>query len=418
METKPNEPSTKQPDPGCTDPMAHFRRMRELTALGDYGGALAYASRLAPVPGSFLAFYTALFSGHAKLALGLDHTRLLAEALERERSAAWLTTERLSARLQAAIRDRVPLSMIRLGDGEARFLALGAPWARDLVSHEEAQCIVSLVWENWFGQPIAGVATADLRSLSEAFDAALADADILGVSPVRRYQQQKFTRGYLGVLERVVGEVVTRHQGVALTSAFAHAELQHRSSFYQELLAGLDFLGVIGPHPGLARRLAQFHDIGEVREYVVPGESRLPDFARGRSATPHFPDRFNEVMASLQVPRPGAVFLVAAGLLGKVYCHRIRQLGGIAIDAGSIVDAWMGFVTRPGQHNSAGAWVLPAAVDAGNGGATATAHRAGAVAEERRKKAVQRRFWSGGRHVWISTDDADALRSSGLLGPL
>lgn len=66
-------------------------------------------------------------------------------------------------------------------------------------------------------------------------------------------------------------------------------------------------------------------------------------------------------MAELEVPKRGAVFLVAAGLLGKVYCHRIHRLGGIAIDVGSVVDAWMGFGTRPGLYTQPEQWILPAA---------------------------------------------------------
>jgi hypothetical protein len=46
------------------------------------------------------------------------------------------------------------------------------------------------------------------------------------------------------------------------------------------------------------------------------------------------------------VPRPGAVFLVAGGLLGKIYCDRIRALGDIALDIGALADAWMGHNTR------------------------------------------------------------------------
>jgi hypothetical protein len=41
------------------------------------------------------------------------------------------------------------------------------------------------------------------------------------------------------------------------------------------------------------------------------------------------------------------VFLVAAGILGASYCNRIKQLGGIAINIGSVADVWAGVVTRP-----------------------------------------------------------------------
>ena len=73
-------------------------------------------------------------------------------------------------------------------------------------------------------------------------------------------------------------------------------------------------------------------------------------------------DRYREILRDLVVPEPGAIFLVAAGLLGKVYCARIHELGGIAIDIGSLADGWMGYGrdTRPGQFKGNEAdWVLP-----------------------------------------------------------
>ena len=40
------------------------------------------------------------------------------------------------------------------------------------------------------------------------------------------------------------------------------------------------------------------------------------------------------------------VVLVSAGMLGKIYCHWIKQAGGVAIDIGSAADHWCGYATR------------------------------------------------------------------------
>ena len=341
--------------PTRNDWTEHFRHLRALSEIGDFRAVLAHVARLTPDPGSDLAFHAAVFSGHAKLALDADTTRAVAKAAEMERSAAWLDPVRLTARLRDAIRDRAPLSMIRLGDGEARFLALTDPWASTRISRHEAHCIVNVIWRNWFGQPLDPA--TDLSALSTQFADALETADIIGVSTAPRYEKDTFHRGYLALLERAVDTVVARHPQVALTHAFANVLLHRRTPFYAELLSGLDFLGVIGPHAGLAARLAAHHGIAETREYLVPGEARLP--STGSPGMRHFPDRFQQVMADLNVPRRGAVFLVAAGLLGKIYCHRVRELGGIAIDVGSVADAWMGFGTRPGLYNDVANWTLP-----------------------------------------------------------
>lgn len=94
-------------------------------------------------------------------------------------------------------------------------------------------------------------------------------------------------------------------------------------------------------------------------EYIIPGESRLPANALVRGPVPHFPDRYRELRRELKVPRRGAVFLIAAGLPGKVYCDWLKMRGAIAIDIGSIVDAWMGFDTRPGLFTATNGTVLP-----------------------------------------------------------
>lgn len=44
----------------------------------------------------------------------------------------------------------------------------------------------------------------------------------------------------------------------------------------------------------------------------------------------------------MTVPFPGALFLVGAGVFGKIYCHWIKARDGIAIDIGGQFDAWAG----------------------------------------------------------------------------
>jgi hypothetical protein len=51
-------------------------------------------------------------------------------------------------------------------------------------------------------------------------------------------------------------------------------------------------------------------------------------------------------METLHVAWPGQAFLIGAGVLGKVYCHRVKELGGVAIDVGSLIDAWAGVESR------------------------------------------------------------------------
>jgi hypothetical protein len=40
------------------------------------------------------------------------------------------------------------------------------------------------------------------------------------------------------------------------------------------------------------------------------------------------------------------LFLVSAGVLGKIYCEQIRKLGGRSFDLGALADAFCGYNTR------------------------------------------------------------------------
>jgi hypothetical protein len=64
-------------------------------------------------------------------------------------------------------------------------------------------------------------------------------------------------------------------------------------------------------------------------------------------ARPHWPTMFNEVPKWLKsIPVKGNLFLVGAGGFGKIYCHMIKQHGGMAFDVGSLFDGWAGYGTR------------------------------------------------------------------------
>jgi hypothetical protein len=56
----------------------------------------------------------------------------------------------------------------------------------------------------------------------------------------------------------------------------------------------------------------------------------------------HFPGRYRELLDELRGVRPGILYLVAAGMPGKVYCEAIRCHGGIALDIGHSMDVLAG----------------------------------------------------------------------------
>ena len=248
-----------------------------------------------------------------------------------------LDAERLNAfqvflAIRGCVRARHPMSVIRLGDGEGAIM--GYPTMTTRMDVDRSLKI-------WLRH--TDVDDRDVVRLSEALKEAVREADIVG-APRRKQIQDGFR------LWRTVHEEISAFQlpgpDTALTHTALHRLLQH-ALLYRPLLRDADFLGVITCRR-VEEPLRELFGIGEVRWYGVRGE--LED--TGEIETPHFPDGFEELRETLEVPYRGAVFLVGAGVFGKIYCQWIKERGGIAIDIGSVFDAWAG-VGRVGESELA-----------------------------------------------------------------
>lgn len=198
-----------------------------------------------------------------------------------------------------------------------------------------------------------------LARLNAALSRSLESADILCAPAAERLARDHYHRGYLAYLDWHVTAILNRRPNIAVADAQISTELHQADPWLERLLRGQEWIGFIGPHPDLAQRLGVQLGIPAHTTTLIPGEMRLPDREGLKRGDEHFPDRYEEILAGLILPRPGSVVLVAAGLLGKVYCARVKELGGIAIDIGSVADAWLGFKSRPGQYEPPEKWLLP-----------------------------------------------------------
>ena len=338
----------------------HVSYLMLLSETGKHQQVIAHCATLNPAPGSRLYLHAHTLAGNAKLAVHHDLGAVIARAAAREAGSQWKTAPGVEEAIRSAIGARRPFSMIRLGDGEARFLVYTCHGLRDLLTPAEAFCTGESIWTNWFGDSLRSAGVHDVTRLLAVLVASIDGADILGMPMADRMRRDHRHVGYLAHLDEFVSHGAPNRPNVFITDASVHIELHRISPFLRNILVGVETIGVISPHRDLGPRFAAALGIPQVMSHVVPGEMRLPvrqDHVRGSG---HFPEGYHKLMASIAVPRPGTVFLVAAGLLGKIYCGRIKQLGGIAIDVGAMADAWMGFTnTRPGHFDAQTEWVLP-----------------------------------------------------------
>jgi hypothetical protein len=184
--------------------------------------------------------------------------------------------------------------------------------------------------------------------MADGLRRAVRSADVLGLPT--RYQLTRSPR--YGMVFAGINQYELYSPSQILTDSGVHFYLQW-SRALALLLRGLDFVGVIGCR-NLGPQIAEAFSLGSVRTYLVRGEHLYP----GSVSQPHWPDGFNEVMEQLETVRPGSAFLVGAGVLGKIYCDRIRAKGGVALDIGSILDSWAKIPSRDPFKTGSPAYTL------------------------------------------------------------
>ena len=220
-------------------------------------------------------------------------------------------------------------SIIRLGDGEGAFLGY-----KTITNRRDVDEYL-LRWLR-----TKSIDEVDVLYLVDALKSAVRSADIVGLPRGKQLAH----RIYRAVPEAIEAFELMSNAALS-THAALHRLLQH-ALLFRPLLQNAAFLGLISCR-GIADELQRIFDIDETRWYGVKGEdvTRFTDAtedAPGDVETVHYPDGYYELRDTLQVPFPGALFLVGAGAFGKIYCQWIKELGGVAIDIGSLFDSWAG----------------------------------------------------------------------------
>jgi tetratricopeptide (TPR) repeat protein len=257
--------------------------------------------------------------------------------------------------IAAAARERRPLSVIRLGDGEGAMLGYREPYRP--FQHDDRAATLG-TWWGLDGEELPALPLAELQG-------AIARADIVGIPDLFRIGRTLSThalhalagrgrdaRGLLAVLAAVVGEDVPPALPTRLlTSCHIHQALAFWG-LWDILLPRFGAVSLVTCHDNLGPALAASHGLTITRTHLVPPERKNAQRFAGAMGGRHFPDRFEELRRTLAASEPGGVVLVGAGMLGKIYCDWIRAAGGIAIDIGSAADVWCGHYTRSTTENA------------------------------------------------------------------
>lgn len=257
----------------------------------------------------------------------------------------------VALRAAEALRAHAPFSVIRIGDGEANFLAYGEdPRFSALDAHLFEESI-------WNQADRFELRRAWMAPLSEMMISAVACADIVGVLGVWQPNDQD------GDVEAAVAAFARDLRGVGgqWRGRRAMLRLAEAGAFRKRLAASAYlYLGVNAHLATLMAATDRVLCVTDRSEAVAKLSAAFPDHAvthcpvgrRSRGLAhlaplpdaPHFMER---VRRALPDRLDGVLCLVGAGPWAEIYCTWIKRRGGVAIDLGSGFDLLAGAASRP-----------------------------------------------------------------------
>jgi hypothetical protein len=256
------------------------------------------------------------------------------------------TAARVAAGLRESVRRSEPSSFIRLGDGEGKVLAFGTSTYPNLT-----RSALERLSSFYFGTSGALVRHCD--ELREGLLDSIAGATLVGIPTAQRIKYQRDrVREEVRSAEELLGVwtvtqlVMKRTRHLRLRTKVGASSTFHK--FILEHIAPLvsgQRIGLITCHYSLVDAFRDRFGARVVDYHAVPPPVHMLP-ARVRHDNGHFPGRYRELLEDLRSVQTGLLYLVAAGMPGKVYCETVRKHGGIAFDIGHSMDVLAGVCWR------------------------------------------------------------------------
>ena len=257
------------------------------------------------------------------------------------------TIEDISDVLIATANRHKPFALVRLGDGEG---AIANFSDEEEIRNADLYKINREYFSNrWFGQPYE-ITERPLRKIYNALESNLHDADIIGY-PDENWIKHELLMGNLQTFSCCLnaarlGSACAARGSALSTRTSIHFDLLGRGVL-AELLEIRKKVAFISSHMQLPVYLTnRFPRVEVVHSFrLPPAHSDLPITGysiinRAYDVMPVIADSFNNIDRK-------AVVLVGAGFVGKAICIKLKSMGFMVIDVGSIFDHMMGFSTRP-----------------------------------------------------------------------
>lgn len=248
--------------------------------------------------------------------------------------------------IEVALTERLPYSVIRLGDGEANLITYGrAQSVTPDLDLEVALQIIRMQADRFVPSPDL------LLTLRNSLNRSVLSADIVGVlglwTPVPQIVEKILNR-LPSDPRGISGQIRGRYLALELINILPRSTVFASAHLYVAVLINLDRLltaaerivCITGRAAAVGKMRSRRPDV--IIEHIAVGSEPICDEII--PSTPAFLDKVRDVLPS---NLEGVLYLVGAGPWAKIYCHWIKERGGVGVDIGSGFDLLEGISTRP-----------------------------------------------------------------------
>jgi tetratricopeptide (TPR) repeat protein len=265
-----------------------------------------------------------------------------------ERANRYVNADTVIGWADHSLRNKEGFSLLRLGDGEGAFCCISS---EDEITYPNLYKYCRIDRSNvWFDGEI-DIDRSGFTHTAFGLRDAVRNANVVGI-PYRSWvaHEYKFCSptGIVCLVNALrLGRLPTISRSQSWTAQNIHLDFI-RGRALERLMRSKKRIHLISCLEEAPEILKRHFELDDVILHRIPGEkAHSSQLGKATALGIHYPDRFSELIRSLESPLHGELFLVAGGLLGKIYCNRIKLSGGVALDIGSAVDAWLGKKTRP-----------------------------------------------------------------------
>jgi hypothetical protein len=220
-----------------------------------------------------------------------------------------------------------PWMHTRYGDGEG--IVMGFP---EFTSEQKAR----QRWKKWLGH-----FDIDLKEFSSLIRESVRCADVVGTPCKRHASHDQNWHNVMKFMDRL--NLISKEQK---TCCMDFTIMFQTQDLYKELFENVKQIFYISCR-NVSNQLKTKFNFEEVYGVHLPPQ-HIPCVGPVLTNEKHYPHIYEKIdyMCNNHFVDKNSIWLVGAGGLGKIYCMKIKEAGGIALDVGSIFDGWAGLQTR------------------------------------------------------------------------